>query len=63
MRQDEIDATWSRRVASLATDALVDAGFVATSNVDNVCRIIADEVLIRLSLRDRPANETTLESK
>jgi hypothetical protein len=56
MRQDEIDTTWSRRVAALAADALVDAGFVAKSDFDNASGIIAQEVLIRLSMEDRPAN-------
>jgi len=57
MHRDEIDKIWSQRVAVLAADALVDAGFVTKSDFDSVTRIIAEEVSIRLLLEDRPANQ------
>ena len=57
MTQDEIDKTWSRDIASLAVDALMKAGFVARADFDRSLEIVAEEVVVRLSLEDRPNAE------
>jgi hypothetical protein len=57
MTDDEIDAAWSRRVAILAADALLTAKVILQEDLDRVSGIIAEEIYVRLALRDRPDRE------
>ena len=45
---------WCDMVAVLGVDALVDAGLVAKGNFEEAAGIIAEEVFVRLCLRDYP---------
>lgn len=54
MTDDEIDAAWSRSVAMLAADALMTAKIVMQDDLERVSAIIAEEIYVRLALRDRP---------
>lgn len=57
MTDDDIDADWSRRVAMLAADALMTAKIVGQDDVERVSGIIAEEIYVRLALRDGPDRE------
>ena len=48
------DKDWSRSVAELAADMLVDAGLIQQAKFDQATEVIAEEVLVRLCLNDRP---------
>jgi len=54
MTDDEIDVAWSKSVAELAADALVDAGLLTKADFDEAQNIIMEELRVRLALRDRP---------
>jgi hypothetical protein len=45
---------WSDHVASLAADALVDARLIDRANFEDARRVIAEEIFVRLCLRDFP---------
>jgi len=53
------DSKWSKRLGVLIADALVDAGLIAQPDLSRAADVAADvaaeEILIRLSMRDRPA--------
>ena len=50
MTQVEIDKDWSGSVANLVIDALVTAKIVAKTDFDR-----AEEIVVRLSIGDRPS--------
>lgn len=52
----ESDAEWAKKIAEVATDALVDAGIITSVDFDKTSDIIAEEINVRLSLDDRPNN-------
>jgi hypothetical protein len=54
MTDDEINVAWSRDIAGLATDALVDAGLLNKTDLDRATAIISEEIFVRLSMKDRP---------
>jgi hypothetical protein len=54
MTDDEIDVAWSKSVAALAADALVDAKLIIKADLDKATAIIAEEVHVRLVAKDRP---------
>jgi hypothetical protein len=45
---------WSDPIAALAADALVEARLVSRDDFDKVAAVIAEEVFVRLCLRDFP---------
>jgi hypothetical protein len=47
---------WSNQVARLAADSLVDHGFLRKQDFERAA-VIAEEILVRLSLRDYPPRE------
>lgn len=47
-------AAWSKKVAWLAVDALVDAELVLPDYLDEAAEIVALEILARLAMGDRP---------
>jgi hypothetical protein len=49
------DSKWSKRLGVLIADALVDAGLIAQPDLSRAADVAAEEILIRLSMRDRPA--------
>ena len=55
MTQIDIDKDWSCSVASLVIDALVTAKIVAKTDFDRAVEIAAEEIVVRLSLGDRPS--------
>ena len=57
LTNDEIDAAWSRSVASIAAVALIQAKLLARSEQDRVTEIIAEEIRVRLIAGDRPNRE------
>jgi hypothetical protein len=46
--------TWSKGVAELAVDALLDAGLVRREDFEPAVEVVAEEILVRLCLRDYP---------
>jgi hypothetical protein len=54
MTDDEMDKDWSRQVAELATDALVTAGLLPRDRLEQANAIVAEEIYVRLAMRDRP---------
>ena len=48
------DVAWSRKIAGLVIDALVRAKIVPTVEVQRATAIAAEEIYVRLALRDRP---------
>jgi hypothetical protein len=57
MTQGEIDAAWSRQVAILAVDALMRAKIVASTDLERAIEIDTEEIIVRLSLEDRPNHD------
>ena len=49
-------------MAVLAVDALVDSGLVRKDDFDQAVEVVAEEILVRLSLRDYPPLEESLPS-
>ena len=47
--------TWSRKVAELAADALLDLGLIGKVDFAQAVAIIAGEINVRLCLNDYPA--------
>ena len=54
---DEIDTAWSRSMASLAVDALMRAEVISKNEIERALAIVAEEIYVRLALRDRPDRE------
>ena len=56
--RSDLDREWSRRVAGIAVATLVDARPLLLSLTPEQIRrcadIVAEEILVRLSLKDRP---------
>jgi len=52
--QGEIDTAWSRSVAELAVGTLMIAKIVGREDLDRAVAIVAEEILVRLALEDRP---------
>jgi hypothetical protein len=50
---DEADQAYSRRLAGLVVDALVDANIVAKSDFDRAVEIAAGEIYVRRAMGDR----------
>jgi len=48
------DLNWSKRLGLLIADALVDAKIISKSELPGAADVAAEEILIRLSMRDRP---------
>jgi hypothetical protein len=55
MTQDEIDEDWSCSIASLVIDALVSAKIVAKTDFHRAVEIAVEEIVVRLSIGDRPS--------
>ncbi|MEK6234195.1 MAG: hypothetical protein N2C14_05760 [Planctomycetales bacterium] len=51
------DNDWSRSVAELAADALIDAGLIQKAQFAQTTEVIAEEIFVRLILNDRPDRE------
>ena len=54
MEDARTDKEWSERVANLAVSTLVDAGVLPVSQQERATAIVAEEVLVRLVIGDRP---------
>ncbi len=63
--EDSTNTTsWSRAVAELAVDALVDHGLLKREDFDAAVDIAADEIQIRLAIGDYPlASESDRDPK
>jgi hypothetical protein len=57
MTDDEIDQAWSRSVASIAAITLIHAKLLNAVDQDRATAIIAEEVLVRPIIGDRPDRE------
>jgi len=49
-----IDREWSKKVAALAVDALIDAELVKRAQFDEALELVAYEIEIRLCMGDKP---------
>lgn len=49
---DDID--WAKRLGVLIADALADAKVISKSEMPRAADVAAEEILVRLSMRDRP---------
>jgi hypothetical protein len=45
---------WCNKVGVLAADALVDHGMIAADALEKAAKIVATEILVRVSMGDRP---------
>jgi len=54
MTEDEINLAWSHSIAELIADALVAGKVIAKTEYERAREIIAEEVLARLCVHDRP---------
>lgn len=54
MDQGKIDEAWSRSVAALAVHGLTAANIVHEADAERAVAIVAEEILVRLCLQDRP---------
>lgn len=45
---------WSRSVAGLSVDALIDAGLLRKEDLDVAAAVVAEEISVRLALGDYP---------
>ena len=50
---------WSKKVATLAIDELVEAGIVRREDFDNAVAITAEEIQVRLAMEDYPPIQDT----
>ena len=57
MTDDEMDLDWSRKAAELVTDALLTAGLLTRETMERATAIAAEEIYVRLAMRDRPDRE------
>jgi hypothetical protein len=48
------DIKWSKHLGVLIPDALVDAKLISKPELSHAADIAAEEILVRLSMRDRP---------
>ena len=46
--------TWSKDIADLIVDALVEAGHIRKDEFEDAVPIVAEEILVRLALGDYP---------
>jgi hypothetical protein len=54
MTDDEINRAWSKWIATLAVDAMLDAKIVARPDMEKAIAIAEEEIYVRLALGDRP---------
>jgi hypothetical protein len=54
MTDNEIDAAWSQSVAGIASATLIYAKILTEADKDRATKIIAEEILVRLTAGDRP---------
>ena len=54
MTQGEIDRAWSDAVANLAVSGLMAAKLLPPTEQERAIAIVAEEILVRLALEDRP---------
>jgi hypothetical protein len=54
MDDAKTDQEWSVRIGNISAATLVVAGVMTESQRERAAAIIAEEVFVRLSLRDRP---------
>jgi hypothetical protein len=59
MDDSKTDQKWSAQIGNVSASTLVAAGVLPASERDRAAAIIAEEVLVRLSLNDRPASKGT----
>ena len=57
MSTKDQDQEWSQRIGILAADALLDAGLIQKADLKKAEVIISEEVLVRLTLQDRPNSD------
>jgi len=49
--------SWAEKVAGLGVDMLVDHGLVKKKDFARATAIVAEEILVRLSMGDHPPNK------
>jgi hypothetical protein len=54
LSEQKSDEDWSRSVASIAITTLIAAGVLDTSQQKRATEIVAEEILVRLAIGDRP---------
>lgn len=57
MEDAKTDQEWSARIGNISAATLVVAGVIPESQEERAAAIIAEEVLVRLSIRDRPPSK------
>ena len=53
----EMVNAWSKSVAILAVDALMDAGHITKNDFDSAVAVVAEEIFVRLTLGDYPPSD------
>jgi hypothetical protein len=49
------DTNWAKKLGVLIADALVDAKIISKSELPRAAEIAAEEILVRLRMKDRPS--------
>jgi len=57
MPNSKTQKSWSEDVAALGVDMLVDHGLIRKEDFERATKIVAEEILVRLSLGDYPPPE------
>jgi hypothetical protein len=57
MSADDTLKSWSKKVAALGVDVLVDNGLIQKADFERATSIIAEEIRIRLAIGDYPPPE------
>jgi len=57
MGNENTQKSWSERVAGLGVDVLIDNGLIKKEDCDRATKIVAEEILVRLSLGDCPPSK------
>jgi uncharacterized protein YqgQ len=56
MRNKPTQESWCKMVAALGVDMLIDYGLIKKEDFDRATAIVAEEILVRLSMGDYPPN-------
>ena len=63
MNAEETITSWSRKVAELGVDMLVDHGLIQKADFERATSIVAEEIQVRLAIGDYPPPEKRANTK
>jgi uncharacterized protein YqgQ len=57
MSTEDTIESWSKKVAELGVDSLIDNGLIKKTDFERATTIVAEEIQVRLAMRDYPPPE------